>query len=282
MPLRGSSGRRGRIGQNDVFRHRERPVVIRRVDPPAPQPRTPMRIVQILEQLARLREPVGLAELARQIGAPKTSVFSLLKALEVGGYVRQRSELYELGAQALRLGVLLEGSMTFTQAMRPILEKLATLTGETVVLAMLDEDRLEALYVDDVASTQAVRYVSSRGTRRPLYCTAAGKAILAFQSPEFIERYLSVTPLVKHASNTIIGKTRLRADLARIREQGYVRTYKEMQESVKGVAAPVMDADGRAMMSITVAMPADRNIVSETRLVQWLLEAASTASRLRR
>mgnify|MGYP000700437712 CR=1 FL=1 len=89
-----------------------------------------------------------------------------------------------------------------TMAARPVAAELMLRTGETVMLATLDERSAEALYLDVVDSQQDIRYSPRVGSRWPLYCTGMGRALLAFQEPVFVDRYLASARTVERTELT--------------------------------------------------------------------------------
>src|SRR4051812_44154372 len=143
-------------------------------------PRSVLRVMDILHALAAEPDGVTLAKLSEQLRLPKTSVFSLVRALEGGGYVKSNGGRYTLGDQARRLGASLGQARSLPKSVRPVLEWLAGETGETILLGVLSEDGDEISYVDVIESDKPLRFAVRIGNRRPLYCTAAGKTMLAF------------------------------------------------------------------------------------------------------
>src|ERR1700722_16249769 len=95
-------------------------------------PRSVLRVMDILQALATEKGGLTLAKISDQLQLPKTSAFSLLRALEGGGYVHGADGRYTLGAQALKLGASLGQARSFPKCVRPILEWLAKETGETI------------------------------------------------------------------------------------------------------------------------------------------------------
>jgi DNA-binding IclR family transcriptional regulator len=237
-------------------------------------PRSPLRVMNILEELAK--EPLGLllVQFCERLDLPKTSVLSLLRALEDASYVVKHNGVYQLGEAALRLSSLIAVSFPFPHSVHDQLVGLMNRCNETVMLATLSEDKEASVYVDKVECQRVMRFSGFIGARRPLYCTAAGKALLAFQSRTFIEDYLKNTKLKAYLPSTVANKSDLKHALGNVRAQGVAVAIEEFSEGIGAIAAPVFDGVGAVRASVSIAGPADR--VSSMRK-DYIREVCSTA-----
>jgi hypothetical protein len=109
-------------------------------------PRSALRVMDILLAVATEPEGLSLAKISDRLRLPKTSVFSLLRALEGGGYLRNHDGRYTLGDQALKLGASLGQARSFPKCARPAPEWLARETEETILLGVLSEEGHEISY----------------------------------------------------------------------------------------------------------------------------------------
>ncbi len=143
---------------------------------------------------------------------------------------------------------------------------------------LLDAD--EILYVDKVESPQSVRMVSTIGTRNPLYCTAMGKAILAFLPPGKRNLLLEAIDLTMRTPHTLTEKVTLLKHLAIVRSVGYAIDDEENEEGIRCVAAPIFDRIGTPFGAISLAGPAYRLPVRRLQeLSIHVVKAAETVSR---
>lgn len=220
-------------------------------------PRSVLRTLDILMALADSDEGQTLATLCDQLGLPKTSLFSLLKALESGGFVRVAAGRYLIGAQALKLGASLSQAGAFPRCARPTLEWLAAETEETVLLGVVSESRHEVAYVDVIESEKPLRFAVRVGNRRPLYCTAAGNVLLAFMSDEEQRAYVNGTQFVKFTPMTR-DREGLLERIALARETGVVSDLDGMIDGASGIAGVVFSENGNAHCSIGIAGPTIR------------------------
>ena len=116
---------------------------------------------------------------------------------------------------------------------------------ETVNLGMLEGH--EVLYLDVMESSHSFRMASQPGTRRPLHCTALGKAILAFLPADQREEILPALSYELFTPHTISNLARLRKDLARTAQQGYAVDNQETNLGAVCVAAPIIDESARSL-----------------------------------
>jgi len=117
---------------------------------------------------------------------------------------------------------------------------------------------MAAVYIDKVECQRPLRFSGFIGARRPLYCTATGKALLAFQDDAFIRKYLRAADLTAYQSQTITSKARLEQEIRRIREDGVAVAIGEHTEGIGAFAAPVFDGLGSVIAAVSLAAPADR------------------------
>jgi DNA-binding IclR family transcriptional regulator len=139
---------------------------------------------------------------------------------------------------------------------RPVLEQLWRATGETVNLAVMEGH--EALYIDVLESAHTFRLVSKVGARRPLYCTALGKAMLAFLSEEEQQYLIAGESFERFTPNTLCRPTQLKKDLSLTRERGYSIDNEEVYLGSRCIAAPVFDQSGKVAAAVSVSGPTMR------------------------
>ena len=248
-------------------------------DPNAGGPRSALRVMDILQALSVEPEGLTLAKLSDRLKLPKTSVFSLLRALEAGGYVRSNDGHFTVGDQALKLGANLGQARSFPKCARPVLEWLARETEETILLGVLSEEGHEISYVDVIESEKPLRFAVRIGNRRPLYCTAAGKAMLAFLPNEFRTKYLAQTKFVKFTEDTS-SKDELIAMFPNIRRQGVVVDANGIIDGATGIASACFDEAGLVSCSVTIAGPTTRLLATRARIEQLTLGAAQQISQI--
>ena len=210
----------------------------------------------LIEILAENDKPLSLSDLARELGAPKSNVYFLLKTIAAEGYVEQEPDTrrYFLTLKLWELGTRVLGRLDLRRIASPYLASLAEKTSETVNLAILDHG--DVVYIDKIDSPMPVRAYTPVGRRAPAYCTATGKALLAFQTDELIAKVAA--GILRHTDATVRSRADLKRELASVRERGYSMNRGEWRDSVRGVAVPVMDASGKVVAAVGVFGPAER------------------------
>jgi DNA-binding IclR family transcriptional regulator len=196
----------------------------------------------------------GVPALARSCGLNRATAWRLLKTLQARGMVAvDASGRYALGVTALELGGA-AGPGALIAAAHPVLERTCARTGETASLAMPGVGGLT--YVDEVTPT-AVLTASWLGRTVPLHATSTGKALLAFLPQAELRRVLPTT-LPAFTDTTITSAAELAAELAATRARGYGTCAGELESSLYGVSAPVLDRTGRPLAVLSIWGPKDR------------------------
>jgi IclR family acetate operon transcriptional repressor len=242
-------------------------------------PRSPTRTLRILELVAEANGGLTMAQLSQQLNIPKTSSFSLLRPLVAQNYLVSIGKKYWLGPAMFRLTFLANRTARLG-SLRPMLEQLVSATGETAALSMIDPIGRDMEYVDVVESQRSIRYVVTPGTKRPLYCVSAGLVLLAWQTQEWIDEYLTNTELKAFTASTITSKDRLQERLARVRQEGHVVNLAEFSDEVYGFAAPVFSHPGHVVAALAIGAPAARAFQKKEEYVRLLMETAAEMSHL--
>lgn len=220
--------------------------------------RSAVRLVGVFDALARSEEGLSLAELSIALGAPKSSLLGLLRNMVGSGHLAHGHGLYRLGPRSFRLAADILAVRRFPNLVRPVLQDLNARTSETVYLVQLDRVARRATYVEGFDSPNPVRYTVPTGTSRPLYVSAGGLMLLAFQEPAWIDAYLGSVSLDPLTPRTITDISALRQRLQTIRRDGFAVSLGETVPGAAGVAAPIFNADGTVTAGLLIAAPVER------------------------
>lgn len=240
---------------------------------------TPLsRYFQILEAVGAARTGVTLTDIGQQLELRPTTVHRLVNSLKQLDLLANTDsgKSYVLGR---RLQNLLHATLTkaeYSYFAGDVLRKLVEHLGETVHLAKLNRNSAESVLMEQPNGTN--RSVVQPGRELPLHAAASGKAILAFQSEEFIKHYFSL-PREKYTPNTKISEKSLRKELEQIRETGFAVCDNELDFGVLSYAHPVRVKGGDVLYSIGVTGLADRlRSLPFDVIVKHLSEAADRLS----
>ncbi|MBV9074706.1 MAG: IclR family transcriptional regulator [Acidobacteria bacterium] len=215
------------------------------------------KVLRILEALHAAPAGLQLKDVAQQTGINKSTAYRFLAHLEHEGYVfRDSSGAYAIGVRLARLASGASYQTTLRKLSRPILQQLWRTTGETVNLGVLDGR--EVLYMDVMESSHTFRLVSQVGLRRPVYCTALGKAMLAYIPEEELPYFFSGLTFERFTPHTLKSVTQLRKDIAAIQQRGYSIDNEEAYLGSRCVAAPIFDSMGKIAAALSVSGPTTR------------------------
>jgi IclR family acetate operon transcriptional repressor len=209
--------------------------------------------LRVIEQVSR-DQPVGVSDLARTLGMPKSRAYRILETLRGEGWLRQDARGgWALSLRCATIGNRVGNETSLRAAARPALEELAAATHESVRLWLVEGESMAML--DSIESDQAVRpVVPDSGPRFPLHASAVGKAVLALWDENELQRYLS-EPLRSMTPATITDQSVLREQIDRIRATGFAEARSEGFADIGGVAATVrVNSDQIAALSITYPM----------------------------
>lgn len=245
-------------------------------------PQSVTRVIHILEALCESPNPISLADLSRSLHTPKSSLAALLRGLAVSNFVVASEGVYRLGPGAFGLGSALlearrrhQSSDLIRDGMRRLLER----SGETVLFAVRDAGATTITYVDVLESPNAVRFAVSVGDRRPLYCTAGGRVLLATGEPEEARRYLKQLKPRRLTRTTDTDKHKLARAIEAARQKGVAQTMDQASEGSGGTAAAIRDASGNVLGALIVAAPTSRLKNRAAELARLVLAEAGAVSR---
>lgn len=215
------------------------------------------RTCSILRSFDEAHPELSLAEIARKNQLHPTTAYRILQALVEEGFLIQDSEStkYSLGYGLVQIGELAKQGNALLKMVRPHAEKLAQIWKETISIEILNG--LEVDTVLFIPATYRIGALPPHGKPIPAHCTATGKAQLAFLPADQLESLLT-SEFKAITANTITDPERLRADLAKVREQGYAIAMEELEVGFIAVAAPIFDRIGRAFAAISVGGPSSR------------------------
>ena len=202
-------------------------------------------------------QDLSLSEIARLVGSKPGGIYATLHTLQSFGYLSRdpATKRYRLGLKILRQANYLLSALDIREQAKPILRRLARDLSVNAHLAVLHEN--EVLYLDREEAAPGVVLSSIVGHRVPLHCTALGKVLLA-HNPDVLEEVVSQGPLEPVTSRTITNPKALRAEIARVREQGYALDKEEFHEGNVCLAVPVRNYRQTVIAAISISFAKTR------------------------
>jgi DNA-binding IclR family transcriptional regulator len=213
--------------------------------------------VRLLKTFSEGEAEIGVTTLSKRLGVAKSTVYRLASTLVAEGMLEQNREndKYRLGLALFGLGALVRQRMNVSTEARPHIFALREATNETVHLAV--PEGAQIIYVYDLESTQAIRQRANLGERKPAFCSAEGRAMLAFADPEQVEAAIAAG-LVARTPRTDVNPRNLARALEQVRAQGYAMEDEQSEMGMRSLAAPIRDAEGRVVAAVGIAGPMQR------------------------
>ncbi len=207
-------------------------------------------------------------------GLTRTAARRYLLTLQHLGYVGSDGKLFWLTPRILRLGHAYLESARLPRLVQPFLQRIAGGTQEVAYLGVLDG--AETVYI---ARSGAHRHMNTGymlGSRVQAQVTAAGMAILAGMGEALADRWLLLHRLSTYTPYTISSADELRAELARVRRQGWALSEQQMELNFRGIAVPLLDRNNVVHGAISITMPINQESSDDAvrRVLPVLQEAA--------
>lgn len=236
------------------------------------------RAISLLEEISR-HGPLRFAELQERLSLPKATLNRALNDLQVERMISfdERSMTYSSGYRVLEIANQIWSRSDLRTLARDQLEQLCTMSNETVQLSVLADTH--AVYLDSVESSNNVRMSMGFGTKVPVYCSGAGKSLLAWCPVAEQREIISRISFAVYTPNTITDPDTLLAELAQIKEQGYADDNEEHFAGIRCAAAPIIASDGTAIAAVSITAPTFR--IEEPQVKEWrnwLIEATREIS----
>jgi DNA-binding IclR family transcriptional regulator len=213
------------------------------------------KIIRILECFSINDRALSLADICQRTGLPKSTTHRFLASMRDVGFLDQDRERdrYRLGLRLFEFGNVVLSNMDLHREARPFVDNLQRITGQTIHLAVFDG--LRAVVIHRADSTSDNGLASSLIENAPAHCTSVGKAILAFQAEDTVQRVIDAG-LTYFTEQTITDPAKLRKTLQEIRDRGYSVDDEEHQPGLRCVGAPIRDQTGRVFAGASVSGPA--------------------------
>jgi IclR family pca regulon transcriptional regulator len=221
-----------------------------------------------------------LSEVAQRTGLTRAGARRILLTLTGLGYVQQQGRHFALTPRILDLGFAYLSSLPLWNLAEPVMEALVEQVKESSSAAVLDG--AEIVYVLRVPTHKIMSINLGIGSRLPALCTSMGRTLLAELDEGSIDALLADHPPTPHTARTIVDPAQLKAELARVRRQGWCLVDQELEEGLVSLAAPIRDRAGRAIAALNISGQAARTPAEQMQreFLPRLLDAAGRISRM--
>lgn len=238
------------------------------------------RALSILELLGQHPDGMRMREIAEALDLPANSVFRLTGTLEERGYLRREGDdmRYRLSRKLLSLGYKAVGEDKLIEHSLAIMQRLRDETQETVLIGIRAE--LQGVVLEQVASTQPVKFLVDPGTHFPLHTSAPGKVFVGFAPAAERDALLKRMKFARFNDRTLDSREKFEAELAQVTAQGYAIDRGEEIEGLHCIGAPIFNHRGYPVAAIWVTGPSFRFPESAFgRISKLVVAAAGTISR---
>lgn len=235
------------------------------------------KVVALMKILGHEPYVYGVTELGEMIGCGKSGTFKLLNVLVKEGLAAQTADhKYTLGIGTYLLGKRYEENVGVVRAVRPYMNRLRDLTGETITFGMLVNGRPMGICRAD--GTNMVRVLSHMGNDRPVYAGGIGMVLGAYMDPDTIREMLMEDPPHPFTSRTITDPYKVLEQLAKIREQGYAICDGDIDLDTITFGAPLLDHEKQAWAALVLSAPRSR--VDDVVRDRYLFQVRETAKQI--
>jgi DNA-binding IclR family transcriptional regulator len=216
------------------------------------------RAVAVLDLLGESEGPLGLADVCERMALHKSTAHRALMVLERCGLIERTPEnRFRLGLKLYELGSRAVEQIDLRARVHPWFRRLSVQVGETVHLGVLQ--KTSVVYLDKVEPNNRRVWLASRiGTSNPVYCTAMGKAMLAFLPEDAAAEIIGKIRFTRFTHRTLMTPEALMRSLDRVRRRGYAIDDEEVEDGVRCIGAPILGESGHPMAAVSVSGPTSR------------------------
>jgi IclR family transcriptional regulator, pca regulon regulatory protein len=216
------------------------------------------RGLAILAAFSPDRPLLGISELAQRLGLTRSTTHRYVATLARLGYLDQdeQTRRYRLGIRVLDLGFTVLGSLELREIAAPYLQRLTGTTGHTSNLAIRDDT--DVILIDRIRGRPGryhhLEFTLHVGSRIPSYCSANGKALIAFLPPADLEELLDRVELVPRGPRTLGSRAALAGELSQVRRTGIAVSDEELESGLRSIAVPLRSRAGTVVAAINLVI----------------------------
>jgi DNA-binding IclR family transcriptional regulator len=236
------------------------------------------KALDILEFLASEGKPMTVREIAQALNIATVTAYRTVNYLCSRNYLSEKRGSYTLGDQIAHLARQLSHQTDWVKEAAPVLRRLALQSEQTAQLGILSG--FGVTYIDQRMPPHPVSIIAALRTILPINVSASGKVLVANLPSEEREYFLQHAELPAQTENTLTDLDEFRAELDRVREQGYALDFEEYARGIGCVAAPIRDANGHAVAAVGITGHIADYLDTEhlTRLIGYVQQAAQEIS----
>ncbi len=232
------------------------------------------RAIDVLEALAT-GGAMTLTEIANEMGQAPATVYRILSTFQARGITEcdPLTQDWSIGASAFRIGATFLRRTNVTASALPAMRHLMETTGETSNLGI--EKSGMVIFISQLETHESIRAFFPPGTQAPMHSSGIGKALLSTFSEARLEAFIQEAPFERFTPQTIVTADGVRAEMQKIRAQGYAFDDEEKSIGMRCIAAPILNFQGQAVAGISISGPSHRVTLDRVAQIGGLVKAAS-------
>lgn len=215
-------------------------------------------ITKILTLFTNSHPRWGVSEIAREMGFSKTTAFNLLSTLEKTGFLVNNEEIrkYELGGTRIaNLASTMSANLELNQKGASIAQGLSSAYGFQCNLGIWGNGIMIVIF--SCGPSHMLQIPSFQvGPRIPAYCSALGRAFLAFMEKDEVNKYLDQVNFIKYTPKTKIKRSEIIKELNETKARGFSISNEEMSLSNVSFGAPIFNRKKIVAGAISIFGPA--------------------------
>ncbi|SET79997.1 transcriptional regulator, IclR family [Natronincola peptidivorans] len=237
-----------------------------------------IKAIEIMDLLTASEDELGATEISHRLNLNVSGTYHILNTLKACNIIEQnyKTKKYRLGLKLWKIGKKAREQNQLALFMKPYLKELRNLTNETANLTILDHG--EIVYIAQEESDRLVKMFTKIGAKAPLFCSGAGKVLLAFQPKEKQRNLIDGIVFHKFTDKTIANAAALQQELEKIQQKGYAYDDEEREYGVSCIAAPIFDFDNEVIAAMSISGPTSRFHRENTR--KWTEEILQLTARI--
>jgi len=209
-----------------------------------------VHVMNVLRAFDAAHPQMTLSEVSKQTGLDRAGARRYLLSLAHLGYVIQEGKVFRLAPKVLELGYAFMSTQPLPDIAQVYLDKVTERTGEASAVAILDEDQI--VHLARANSKRMFAPIIHVGGRFPALYTSTGRVMIAFKSDAEIEDLVKNADLERPSSWGVTNKSQLRAELLKIRKQGYAIADQEIEEGARSIAVPILNGEGKVLAALII------------------------------
>lgn len=237
------------------------------------QHRSTKRVLSILELLAMHPDGMTMADICRELAAPKSSLFPILHTMAEEGFLAysEAGGKYRIGIKAYVVGKAYNRDREALGIFKAQMERIVDTCQETCQVGILSHG--DVLYIAKVDSPLPIRLMSETGRALPVHCTAIGKALVSEMSRDELSAIIGES-FHAYTPRTIKDLDTLMDELEQVRTEGVAHDRGEMTDSIECLAVPIR-VDGIIEYGLGISVPSYRLTAAKRRALERLLKESA-------